>query len=153
MMLLLFFILSLALSGVTLLSRNRGLTRAFALAFSALLIAITVHAWINRGNTELTWFTYDSTAVLLLSVLTLLTLPTVYHGFIYTRDDTVKRLNIYHSGLIALMTFMAGAYLANTMTVLWIFVEATTLAVAVLIYHDRRARRRLERQRRMPRRG
>lgn len=136
-MLLLFFILSLALSGVTLLSRNRGLTRAFALAFSALLIAITVHAWINRGNTELTWFTYDSTAVLLLSVLTLLTLPTVYHGFIYTRDDTVKRLNIYHSGLIALMTFMAGAYLANTMTVLWIFVEATTLAVAVLIYHDR----------------
>ena len=136
-MLLLFFILSLALSGVTLLSRSRWLTRVFVLAFSSLLIAITVHAWINRGNTELTWFTYDSTAVLLLTVLALLTLPTVYHGLIYTRDDTVKRFNIYHSGLIALMTFMAGAYLANTMTVLWIFVEATTLAVAVLIYHDR----------------
>ena len=39
--------------------------------------------------------------------------------------------------LIALMTFMTGAYLANGMTVLWIFVEATTLAVALLIYHDR----------------
>ncbi|HMT67599.1 MAG TPA: hypothetical protein PKE28_08375, partial [Bacteroidales bacterium] len=136
-MLLLFFILSLALSGVTLLSRNRGLTRVFVLAFSALLIAFTVHAWINRGNTEFIWFTYDSTAVLLLSVLTLLSVPTIYHGFIYTRDDTLKRYNIYHSGLIALMTFMAGAYLANTMTVMWIFVEATTLAVAVLIYHDR----------------
>ncbi len=136
-MLLLFFILSLALSGVTLLSRSRWMTRALVLAFSVLLIAITAHAWLNRDNTELTWFTYDSTAVLLLTVLALLTLPTVYHGLIYTRDDTVKRLNIYHSGLIALMTFMAGAYLANTMTVLWIFVEATTLAVAVLIYHDR----------------
>lgn len=136
-MLLLFFILSLALSGVTLLSRNRGLTRVFVLAFSALLIAFTVHAWINRGNTEFIWFTYDSTAVLLLSVLTLLSVPTIYHGFIYTRDDTLKRYNIYHSGLIALMIFMAGAYLANTMTVMWIFVEATTLAVAVLIYHDR----------------
>jgi len=32
---------------------------------------------------------------------------------------------------------MSGAYLANGMTVLWIFVEATTLAVALLIYHDR----------------
>ena len=32
---------------------------------------------------------------------------------------------------------MTGAYLANGMTVLWIFVEATTLAVAALIYHDR----------------
>jgi hydrogenase-4 component F len=31
---------------------------------------------------------------------------------------------------------MSGAYLANGMTVLWIFVEATTLAVAALIYHD-----------------
>jgi hydrogenase-4 component F len=69
--------------------------------------------------------------------MAVLTLPTVYHGFVYTREESVRRFNIYHSGLIALMTFMAGAYLANTMTVLWIFVEATTLAVAVLIYHDR----------------
>ncbi|MDX9729471.1 MAG: proton-conducting transporter membrane subunit [Bacteroidales bacterium] len=137
MLLLIFFIVSLALSGLTLLSGSRGMTRVLTLVFSALLLAVTVHAWLSRGSTELTYFTYDSTAVLLLSVLALLTLPTVYHGFIYTRDDTVKRNNIYHSGLIALMTFMAGAYLANTMTVLWIFVEATTLAVAVLIYHDR----------------
>ncbi len=136
-MLLLFFILSIALSGATLLSRDRTVTKAIALAFAAMLIAVTVHAWINTGKTELIYFTYDSTAVLLLSVLALLTMPTVYHGFIYTRDDAVKKYNIYHSGLIALMTFMAGAYLANTMTVLWIFVEATTLAVAVLIYHDR----------------
>lgn len=136
-MLLLFFILSMVLSGMTLLSWSRAVTKAIALAFASILIAITVHAWINIGITELTYFTYDSTAVLLLTVLALLTLPTVYHGFIYTRDDTAKRYNIYHSGLIALMTFMAGAYLSNTMTVLWIFVEATTLAVAVLIYHDR----------------
>lgn len=127
----------MVLSGMTLLSWSRAVTKAIALAFASILIAITVHAWINIGITELTYFTYDSTAVLLLTVLALLTLPTVYHGFIYTRDDTAKRYNIYHSGLIALMTFMAGAYLSNTMTVLWIFVEATTLAVAVLIYHDR----------------
>jgi len=136
-MLLLFFIISLALSGATLLSRDRTVTKAIALAFAAMLIGVTVHAWISIGKTELTYFTYESTSVLLLSVLALLTMPTVVHGFIYTRDDTVKRYNIYHSGLIALMTFMAGAYMANTMTVLWIFVEATTLAVAVLIYHDR----------------
>jgi len=41
--------------------------------------------------------------------------------------------------LIALVTAMSGAYLANGMTVVWIFVEATTLAVAALIYHDRTA--------------
>ncbi len=136
-MLLLFFILSVVLGAVTLVSGSKVLTRALVLFFTALRISVTVHAWLSTGSTELSYFTYDSTAVLLLSVLTLLAIPTVYHGFIYTREDTVKRYNIYHSGLIALMTFMAGAYLANTMTVLWIFVEATTLAVAVLIYHDR----------------
>jgi hydrogenase-4 component F len=136
-MLLLFFIVSFALAAATIFSASRPVTRVLGLLYGILIIALTVHAWINLGTTELVWFTYDSTAVLLLTVLAILTLPTLYHGFIYTRGDGVKRLNIFSAGMIALMTFMAGAYLANTMTVLWIFVEATTLAVAVLIYHDR----------------
>jgi hydrogenase-4 component F len=75
--------------------------------------------------------------VLLLSVLSIMTIPTIYHGFIYSSGDDTRKFNIYHIALIALMTFMSGAYLANGMTVLWIFVEATTLAVGLLIYHDR----------------
>lgn len=136
-MLLLFFIMSLVLSVVTLFSVNRSFTRTLALLFAALMIFLTAHAWMNIGKTELGWFTFDAAAVLLLSVLALLALPTIIHGFIYTAGDNLKKINIYHSGLIALMTFMAGAYLANTMTILWIFVEATTLAVAGLIFHDR----------------
>lgn len=77
MMLLLFFIISLALSGATLLSRNRIVTKTIALAFAAMLIAVTAHAIINIGKTELTYFTYESTSVLLLAVLALLTMPTV----------------------------------------------------------------------------
>jgi hydrogenase-4 component F len=34
---------------------------------------------------------------------------------------------------------MSGAYLANGIIVTWIFVEATTLSVVALIYHDRTA--------------
>jgi len=136
-MLLLFFAISVFLGLAVFLSGSKTVTRILTLAYAVLLILFTVYAWIRMDTTELTYFTFDSTGVLLLSVLAVLTLPTVYHGFIYTSDDSVKRFNIYHSGLIALMSFMAGAYLANTMTVLWIFVEATTLAVAVLIYHDR----------------
>ncbi|MCK7531196.1 MAG: hypothetical protein MZV63_09210 [Marinilabiliales bacterium] len=113
------------------------MTRILTLSHAVLLILFTAFAWTRLNETELAYFTFDSTGVLLLTVLAILSLPTIYHGFIYTTDDSTKRYNIYHAGLMALMTFMAGAYLANTMTVLWIFVEATTLAVAVLIYHDR----------------
>jgi hydrogenase-4 component F len=137
MVLLLFFVISVLLSISAVLFRNGTVTRILTLAYAVVLILFTVYSWTSLNKTELSYFTYDSTGVLLLTVLAILTLPTIYHGFIYTSGDTDKRYNIYHSGLIALMTFMAGAYLANTMTVLWIFVEATTLAVAVLIYHDR----------------
>src|SRR5674536_156184 len=107
MTLLLFFIISALMSIAIVLLKNKTVTRIITIG------------------------------VLLLAVLSLLTIPTVYHGFIYAKKDEAKKFNIYHSALIGLMTFMSGAYLANGMTVLWIFVEATTLAVAALIYHDR----------------
>jgi hydrogenase-4 component F len=112
-------------------------TRIIVTGYAILHIALTIYCWLNLNLTELRYFNFNSTGVLLLSVLSVLTLPTLFHGFIYTSGDTTRKFNIYHASLIALMTFMSGAYLANGMTVLWIFVEATTLAVAVLIYHDR----------------
>lgn len=119
------------------LLKNKTVTRIITIGFVLLHIWLTIHCWINLNKTELGYFTFSSLGVLLLAVLSLLTIPTVYHGFIYAKKDEAKKFNIYHSALIALMTFMTGAYLANGMTVLWIFVEATTLAVAALIYHDR----------------
>jgi len=106
--------------------------------FYALLhIALTVYSFFNINKTELIYFTFNSSGVLLLVILSILVIPVVYHGFIYAAQDETKKYNIYHAALIALITFMSCAYLANGMTVLWIFIEATTLAVAALIYHDR----------------
>ena len=119
------------------LLKNKTFTKGITIAFALLHIWFTIYCWTNLGKTELNYFTYNSVGVLLLSVLSFLIIPTVYHGFIYASKDDTKKYNIYHSALIALMTFMSGAYLANGMTILWIFVEATTLAVAALIYHDR----------------
>lgn len=136
-MLLLFFILSVFLSFTIVLFGSRTYTKVAAVVFAACHIALTVYCWVNYGKTELGYFTYGSTGLLLLSVLAVLILPTIYHGFIYLSGHDSRKFNIYHTALILLMSFMTGAYLANSMTVLWIFVEATTLAVAGLIYHDR----------------
>ena len=119
------------------LFKNKTITKIMTISFVLLHIWLTLHCWTNLNKTELGYFTFNSLGVLLLSVLSFLTIPTVYHGFIYASKDDAKKYDIYHSALIALITFMTGAYLANGMTVLWIFVEATTLAVAALIYHDR----------------
>lgn len=137
MILLLFFIISALISISIVLLKNKTITKILGIGFVLLHIGFTVYCWVNLGKTELVYFTYDSLGVLFLSVLSFLTIPTFYHGFIYTSGDYNRKYNIYHSALIALITFMSGAYLANGMTVLWIFVEATTLSVAALIYHDR----------------
>ncbi len=137
MILLLFFILSFLFCGLILLFRNKALTRILVISYAFIHIALTIYGYININKTELAYFTFTSTGVLLLAVLSILVIPVIYHGFIYTSRNEIKRYNIYHAALVALITFMSGAYLANGMTVLWIFVEATTLAVAALIYHDR----------------
>lgn len=138
-MLLPFFIISALSALLMVLIRNRTIIKALTVLNALILILLAFHAWKNLDTTELRYFTFNSTGVLLLSVLSVLALPTVYHGFIYTRSDDPRKFSIYHSALVLLMTFMSGAYLANGMTVLWIFVEATTLVVAILIYHDRTA--------------
>jgi hydrogenase-4 component F len=137
MMLLAFFIIACSLSISIVLLRNKSYAKVAVMLFSAVYIGLTVHCWINLQQTELSYFTYDSMGVLLMTILAVLMIPTIYHGFIYTANDTARKHSIYHGALIALITCMTGAYLANGMTALWVFVEATTLAVGLLIYHDR----------------
>ncbi|HPS49903.1 MAG TPA: proton-conducting transporter membrane subunit [Bacteroidales bacterium] len=132
-----FFVISL-ITGVTVgLVHSRKLTRALTLFYVLVHVGFTLCCWFHRGETVFGYFTFDPLGVLLLSVLSLLTITTVYHGFIHVRDAEPKVYSIYHAALIGLVASMSGAYLANGMTTVWIFVEATTLAVAALIYHDR----------------
>lgn len=139
MILLSFFILSILIVLTIILIKNKLYTKICSLLFSLLLLSISVYSWINIGKTELEYFTFDNLGALLLSVLSLLTFTTLYYGFIYLKDETPKRHAIYHAALIVLIVSMTGAYLANGVIVIWIFVEATTLSVAALIYHDRTA--------------
>ncbi len=139
MILLIFFILSFSTALSVLFFRNKRITVFLTLLFLAAHIAFTVYCWFNVNKTLLEYFTLDNAGLLMLSVLSILCITTIFHGFIYVKEDTPKRHAIYHAALIALITAISGAYLANGLTTVWIFVEATTLAVAALIYHDRTA--------------
>lgn len=139
MILLLYFILSLAFITTVFLFKSRNYAKIITIIFTITQSAFTVYGWLNENNTFLDYFTFDKIALILLTILSLLTITTVYHGFMYVKNETDKRYCIYHAALISLIAAMSGAYLANGMIVTWIFVEATTIAVASLIYHDRTA--------------
>jgi len=132
-----FFLVSLVFGAVNGLFHNKPLARTLTILYVLGHLCFTGYAWLHLGETVLEYFTFDPLGVLLLSILSVLTVTTVYHGFIYVRDEEPGAYGLYHAALIILVAAMSGAYLANGMTVVWIFVEATTLAVAALIYHDR----------------
>jgi len=136
---ILFFTLSLLLGLTVALIHSKVLARLATSFYVLIHVIFTLYCWMHKGETVLDYFTFDALGLMLQSVLSILSITTVYHGFIYVRNDPPKIYAIYHAALIALIAAMTGAYLANGMTTVWIFVEATTLAVAALIYHDRTA--------------
>ena len=132
-----FFVISGLAGAVAGLVHQKHVTRAVTILYVAVHLAFSGYCWLHLGETVLDYFTFDPLGVMLQSILSVLTITTVYHGFIYVKDTGARVYSIYHAALIALIASMTGAYLANGMTIVWIFVEATTLAVAALIYHDR----------------
>jgi len=136
-MLLLYFIFAILIVSGILLIRRRRVVEIFTLLFLSAQISLVFYAFYHHGATDLAYFNYDALGLIFLSVLTIISITTVYHGFANLGGDTTRRYQNYHAALCVLIAAISGATLANNITVVWVFVEATTLAVSVLIYHER----------------
>jgi len=132
-----FFSVSAVLTSIILFSGNKYATKIYVILYGLIHAVFSVLSWTKIGKTELTYFTFDSLAVLFLTILSLVVSAVIYHGFIYVSKDETRKYNIYHASLLILVTCISGAYLSNNLAALWIFAESATLAVAGLIYHDR----------------
>jgi hydrogenase-4 component F len=130
------------ISGLLFFNRNRVLYYLLVIAFLVLQIVFTVYEYLHIHTTELNYFTADALAVLLLATLTVISIPTMYHSYVYikTKQDNPKHRAIYFGAMVALLTAISAAYLANHIAVTWIFVELTTLSASALIYHRRNNR-------------
>ena len=118
--LVVFFVLSLLMAAVVGLVHNKPLARFITILYVAMHIGFSGYAWLHLGETGLDYFTFDPLGVLLLSILSILTITTVFHGFIYVKDAEPRVYGIYHAALIALVAAMSGAYLANGLSLIHI---------------------------------
>lgn len=121
------------------LNRNRMVRKVLLAMFLAFQTAITVYAYFHLNETNTGYFKFDALGVIFMCVLTLLSYTTIYHSYIYLqhRKDTSRSQSIYFAALIILIIVMTCAYLASHLGLMWVFIELTTLSVAVLIYHER----------------
>ncbi|MGZ8557222.1 MAG: complex I subunit 5 family protein [Chitinophagaceae bacterium] len=130
------------ISGLLFINRNRAIRHLLVIAFILLQIGFTVYEYLHINTTELTYFTADSLAMLLLMTWCIISIPAFYHSYVYlgTKQDNPKHTAIYYGAMVALLTSISAAYLSNHIAVTWIFVELTTLSASALIYHRRNNR-------------
>ena len=108
--------------------------------FLAVQTAIAFYGYFHLNTSELGGnFHYDSPGILFLFVLTILSYTTIFHSYLYlqNRKDDSQNQSIYFTALIILIGAMTCVYLSASIGMMWVVIEATTLSVAMLIYHER----------------
>ncbi len=138
-MLLLFFIIASGISLSIFFAKNNTLTKILSFIFLLSQLSLSVFAFIHQGEADSIYFRFDALGILLSFVLSILSLATFYHSFLYLKrhDFSERQEAIYYSALIMLITAMTSAYFAENIALLWVSIEATTLFVSILIFHER----------------
>ena len=92
------------------------------------------------GQTFWHYLTFDKLGLLFHGLLAVISPIVFYQSRNYLDTENVRHYRLYNLGLIALCLAVTGVYYANNAAVTWIFLEATTLATALLVYHRRTVR-------------
>lgn len=134
-----YLISAFLIAGLLFVNRNTIFNYILVIIFGILQTAFTIYACYHYKSTDLEYFSFDSLGLLLLLTLGIITLPALFHSYLYIRrhNETPQSRAIYFSAFILLITAISAAYLANHIAVIWIFTEMTTLSASMLIYHHR----------------
>ena len=136
-----YFLIAFGCGGVILLLRNKTVNLILKCIFLLNQVGIATYAFLHPEVTDSLYFNFDSIGIILAAILSILSIATFYHSYLYHKRHPINLTNesIYYASLILLITAMTGAYFTNHIGVLWAWLEATTLSVSVLIYHERTA--------------
>ena len=91
------------------------------------------------GGNSTGWFRFDAPGTLFYVLLCIVSAFAYFHSEAYLRDNDLSQTRTYSALVMLLTTAISGAYFASNLAVTWIFLEATTLCSAGIIYHRRTA--------------
>ena len=138
-MIVIYLISAFVIAGFFFANRNSVINKILIIIFGVLQIGFTIYACSHYKISVPGYFTFDSLGLLLLMTLSIITIPTLFHSYLYIKrhNETPQSRAIYFSAIVILLTSISAAYLANHIAVIWIFTELTTLSASMLIYHHR----------------
>lgn len=138
-MIVAFLIGTILISGGLFFNRNTFVNYFLLGLYLILLWFFGIYEYLHLNLTEFAYFTPDALGVLMLSLVCVLSIPAIFHGYRYIviRGDGAQSRAIFFSAMVFLISACGMAYLSNHIAVTWIFVEITTLSASALIYHHR----------------
>lgn len=134
-----YFALAFITSLLLFLNRKKTINKLLIVSFIIIQCAFTVYEVYNKGNLEVGFFKPDALSLLLLIVLTIISIPALFHNYeyIYQYKDNARTRSIYYAAMVVLITAITAVYLSAHIAVTWIFIEITTLSASALIFHRR----------------
>ena len=125
--------------------RRPGAARVLLPAGAAAHAMLTATAWLVRpGSAHPNWLALDDTGLLFLSIASALFLAAAIYapGYLRGRDRDARTMSepLFAGCALLFLASMTLVTLSRHFGLLWVAVEATTLASAPLIYYHRDAR-------------
>lgn len=131
-----YLILSVLLACSAFAAGTRRTVNAVCALFYAVQAAFAVWILTGRyGSASGGFFTFDALGTVFFVLLAAVSLFVFIHSEVYFRDEDIRLYRRYFALLMLLTTAITGVYFADNIAVTWIFLEATTLCSAGIIYH------------------
>ncbi len=133
-----YIVAAIALAAATGLARSRRAVVGSASVFFVMqAVFATWAATAGAGVQSAQFFTFDATGTLFMVLMAIVSPFAFVHSFDYLRDNNLPEFRLYNMLMVLLCTAVSAVYFANNIAVTWIFLEATTLCAAGIIYHRR----------------
>ena len=134
-----FLLISILFAVLAFIIKKPAISHLVAFLHSAYLCYFAYYECNHIGIEDATYFKADHLAIIFLVLQAIIDLYSSIHYYNYTkaRKDDAKNVSLHNLGRIFFNMSVAGVLMANHFGILWAFMEATTLAASLLIYHDR----------------
>ena len=125
---------------VTALDPLRSRRQLWLVLTATVHLALLVAAWSGRiGGSGLLWLSFDPLGGLVLTLVSVVFLAVTIYSIGYFRREAPRGTRAFEPCLLGFLAAATAVTLTDHFGVMWVAMEATTLAIAPLIYdpHDR----------------
>lgn len=140
-MIYIYLLLSALIASCALMARSRTTVHLVGALFYLLqgVFAAALLFGGAYGTASGGFFTFDAAGTLFYVLLIVVSAFVFAHSEAYLKGNDPAEYRLYFMLVMLLTTAIAGAYFASNLAVTWIFLEATTLCSAGIIYYRRTA--------------